>query len=94
MNILNPLLPPDVFVPDAEAHVWDDGRVYLYGSFDLSGNRSYCSDRYHVYSSADLRNWTDHGVSFSLAATKDGWAKDLGALYAPDCAFRNSVYYL
>ena len=94
MNIVNPLLSLDVFVPDAEAHVWDDGRIYLYGSFDLSGNRGYCSDRYHVYSSDDLRHWTDHGVSFSLSATKDGWAKDLGALYAPDCAYRNGLYYL
>ncbi len=94
MNIVNPLLSLDVFVPDAEAHVWDDGRIYLYGSFDLSGNGGYCSDRYHVYSSDDLRHWTDHGVSFSLSATKDGWAKALGALYAPDCAYRNGLYYL
>ena len=94
MRFFNPLLPPDVFVPDAEAHVWDDGRVYLYGSFDLPGQKSYCSGVYHVYSSDDLVNWTDHGVSFSLAATKDGWAADQGALYAPDCAYRNGKYYL
>ncbi|MBE6726008.1 MAG: xylosidase [Ruminococcaceae bacterium] len=94
MIITNPILPPDVFVPDVEAHVWEDGRVYLYGSFDLPGKRTYCSDVYHVYSSDNLRDWTDHGVSFSLADTKDGWAKDLGALYAPDCAYRNGRYYL
>ncbi|MCR5682474.1 MAG: family 43 glycosylhydrolase [Clostridiales bacterium] len=91
---LNPLLPLDVYVPDAEAHVWADGRIYLYGSFDLPGNGGYCSDVYHVYSSDDLLHWTDHGVSFSLAMTKDGWAKDLGALYAPDCAYRDGKYYL
>ena len=94
MTITNPILMPDVFVPDVEAHVWEDGRIYLYGSFDLSGKRTYCSDVYHVYSSDNLRDWTDHGVSFSLAATKNGWAKDQGALYAPDCAYRNGTYYL
>ena len=94
MNPVNPILPLDIFVPDAEAHVWDDGRIYLYGSFDLPGRDSYCSGIYHVYSSDDMIHWTDHGVSFSLAATKDGWAKDQGALYAPDCAYRNGKYYL
>ena len=95
-RITNPILPLDVFVPDAEAHVWLEagGRIYLYGSFDLPGEKKYCSDVYHVYSSDDLIHWTDHGVSFSLAMTKDGWAKDLGALYAPDCAYRDGKYYL
>ena len=37
-------------------------------------------------------NWTDHGVAFTLADTD--WAKDAGALYAPDCAYRNGMYYL
>ena len=44
----NPLLPADLFIPDVEAHVWQDGRVYLYGSFDLQGKLTYCSDEYHV----------------------------------------------
>lgn len=88
----NPILKNDTFVPDVEAHVWADGRIYLYGSFDLQGKLTYCSDKYHVYSSDDMVNWTDHGVAFSLADTD--WAKDSGALYAPDCAYRNGTYYL
>lgn len=28
----NPLLPNDIYVPDVEAHVWKDGRIYLYGT--------------------------------------------------------------
>ena len=44
--ILNPLLPSGIYVPDAEAHVWEDGRIYLYGSFDLPGHEGYCSDVY------------------------------------------------
>ncbi|MBE6648629.1 MAG: xylosidase [Ruminococcaceae bacterium] len=88
----NPLLDSKIFVPDAEAHVWEDGRIYLYGSFDIVGKKDYCSDVYHVYSSDDMINWVDHGVAFSLAHTT--WAKDCGALYAPDCAYKNGKYYL
>ena len=47
----NPILGSRFFVPDVEAHVWPDGRVYLYGSLDLPGRMEYCSDRYHVFSS-------------------------------------------
>ena len=92
----NPLLPDHVFVPDAEAHVWADGRLYLYGSFDMQGNRAYCSREYHVYSTDDLEHWTDHGVSFTLAdaAWYPSDKPGCHALYAPDCAYRNGVYYL
>lgn len=89
---MNPLLGSRTFVPDAEAHVWADGRIYLYGSYDVQGRGSYCSDCYHVYSSDNLNDWVDHGVAFSLQDT--AWAKDKGALYAPDCAYRNGKYYL
>ncbi len=88
----NPILANDIFVPDAEAHVWEDGRIYLYGSFDIKGRMSYCSDSYHVFSSDDMVNWVDHGEAFALSYTD--WAKDCGALYAPDCAYRNGTYYL
>ena len=88
----NPILPLAHFIPDVEAHVWDDGRIYLYGSMDIPTRDRYCCDDYHVFSSDDMINWVDHGVSFRLADTD--WAKDLGALYAPDCAYRNGIYYL
>lgn len=91
----NPILPNDTFVPDAEAHVWEDGRIYLYGSFDLQGRMKYCSDRYHVYSSDNMVDWIDHGEAFSMAQI--GWAGENKAkldLYAPDASYRDGVYYL
>ena len=88
----NPILAPDIFVPDVEAHVWEDGRIYLYGSFDIQGQKSFCSDVHHVYSSDDMVHWIDHGVIFSLADSN--WAQDCGVLYAPDCAYRDGWYYL
>ena len=30
----NPLLENDVYVPDVEARVWADGRIYIYGTFE------------------------------------------------------------
>lgn len=88
----NPILSLNTFVPDVEAHVWADGRIYLYGSLDLERKMQYCCGQYHVYSSDDLVNWVDHGVSFDIAWAP--WAEDQGVLYAPDCAFRNGKYYL
>lgn len=88
----NPILPEHIFVPDVEAHAWGDGRIYLYGSFDLQGQKSFCSPVHHVYSSDDLIHWTDHGVVFSIEDS--AWAKDCGVLYAPDCAYRDGWYYL
>ncbi len=88
----NPILPEHIFVPDVEAHAWGDGRIYLYGSFDIKGQKSFCSPVHHVYSSDDLVHWVDHGVVFSIEDST--WAKDCGVLYAPDCAYRDGWYYL
>ncbi|WP_353816200.1 family 43 glycosylhydrolase [Agromyces sp. SYSU T00266] len=60
----NPLLPLDIHMPDAEARVMPDGRLYLYGSLDERDDR-YCSGRYRVASTADLVEWTVHPVSFT-----------------------------
>ncbi len=88
----NPILGSRWFIPDVEAHQWEDGRVYLYGSCDVCGKMDYCSDQYHVFSSADMKTWKDHGVVFSLGDVS--WAEGVTALYAPDCAYRNGTYYL
>ena len=57
---MNPLLPRYFFMADAEARVMPDGRLYLYGSQDISGSEDYCSKEYHVFSTDDpaLEKWT------------------------------------
>ena len=45
---MNPLLPKRYFIPDVEARQWQDGRMYLYGSQDISGDTTYCSREYRV----------------------------------------------
>ena len=88
----NPLLPPQVCVPDVEAHESPDGNLYLYGSWDLKGKDFYCSTTYHVFSSNDLRKWKDHGPSFEGNAVRFGGKS--AKLYAPDCLYKDGWYNL
>ncbi len=51
-----------VHTADPYAHVWNDGRLYVYASHDIAPPRG-CDlmDRYHVFSTDDMVHWTDHG---------------------------------
>lgn len=91
---MNPILPVRHFVPDPEARQWKDGRMYIYGSYDFSGDNAYCSNEYRVFSSADLIDWTDHGVGFRSNGplTDVPWSDAL--LFAPDCIYKDGLYYL
>ena len=91
---MNPLLPDTCFVPDAEARVMPDGRLYLYGSWDLPNNPEYCSNRAHVFSTDDLVHWTDHGVIFRNDESFSGfpWSPE-SHLYAPDAIHKGGKYY-
>ena len=62
-NSHNPILPLEHHIPDGEAHVFSDGRLYVYGSYDdLDG--AWCSTEYRVASTADMQTWTVHDVAF------------------------------
>ena len=63
-NSRNPILPLDIHIPDSEAHVMPDGKLYLYGSYDDYGNM-YCSEKYAVVSTADMRHWNIYENMFS-----------------------------
>ena len=80
LNTRNPVLPLEVHIPDSEAHVMPDGRLYLYGSFD---NREdvYCSTEYHVVSTPDLRHWTVHDTA--LRGGDIPWFSDPDAPHYP-----------
>lgn len=58
-NRRNPILPLEYHVPDSEGHVMADGKLYVYGSFD-DREDVYCSEKYHVVSTADMEHWTIH----------------------------------
>ncbi|MFT4175899.1 MAG: family 43 glycosylhydrolase [Luteolibacter sp.] len=82
-----PILPD--FHADPSARVID-GKIYLYPSHDAAGARNWKQMKdWHVFSSDDMKTWTDHGVAFSL---KDiSWADE--EAWAPDCIERNGKYY-
>lgn len=72
-NTRNPILPPDIHIPDGEGHVMTDGRLYIYGSYDETANE-YCSDRYYVVSTADMEKWVIHDEAFTAEAVT--WIHD------------------
>jgi hypothetical protein len=88
----NPIIR-DIYTADPSAHVWGDGRLYVYPSHDIDPPRG-CDlmDQYHVYSTDDMIHWTDHGEI--LRASQVEWGRqDGGFMWAPDCVFKNGVYY-
>ncbi len=85
------------FTADPTARVFD-GRVYVYPSHDIpcgSGRGRigwFCMEDYHVFSSANLTDWTDHGVI--VTQNKVPWVQpDSYNMWAPDCVARNGKYY-
>lgn len=92
---MNPILDERFLVPDCEARVMPDGRLYIYGSFDLR-NPDYCSKEQHLFSTDDMENWKHHGVIFStMDGTPNGvpFRKET-MLFAPDAIYNNGKYYL
>ena len=79
----NPISPMGVYIADPTSRVGPDGRLYIYGSLDLTPD-TYCSDRYHVLSSKDLKEWTLHPNSLKWEST----------IYAPDMMYKDGTYYL
>jgi arabinoxylan arabinofuranohydrolase len=83
----------DIYTADPSAHVWADGRLYIYPSHDVDPPRG-CDlmDKYHVYSTDDMVHWRDEGQILS-AADVDWGRADGGFMWAPDCAYKNGTYY-
>ncbi len=89
----NPISPPGIYLADPEAHVWKDGRVYVYGSVDESVDY-WCSHTHHVLSSNDMMNWTLHKDYFKSKGEGDKVAYSDKVLYAPGAAYKDGKYYL
>ena len=91
----NPIIH-DQFTADPTARVFNN-KVYLFPSHDIpapAGQRQdwFCMEDYHVFSSENLTDWTDHGVILSQENVP--WGKPDGySMWAPDCVFKNGKYY-
>ena len=95
----NPLVR-EIYTADPSAHVWEDGRLYVYPSQDISPPQG-CDmmDKYHVFSTDDMVNWIDHG---QILEAKDVWwsetlyddaGKVVTFMWAPDCVYKDGIYY-
>ncbi|WP_295801897.1 family 43 glycosylhydrolase [Mucilaginibacter sp.] len=92
----NPLIR-DQFTADPSARVFN-GKVYLYPSHDILATPGhgkagwFCMQDYHVFSSTNLTDWTDHGVIVSQ--NKVPWADSAAySMWAPDCIEHAGKYY-
>lgn len=92
----NPIIRT-MYSADPSARVFGD-RVYVYPSHDILATPGkgrvgwFCMEDYHVFSSSNLTEWTDHG----MIVTQNGvpWVKpDSYSMWAPDCIYRNGKYY-
>jgi len=89
----NPIVPPGTYLADPSAHVWADGRLYVYCSRDESPG-VYCSGDQAALSSDDLISWDLAPRIFASRGLDDRVAYSDRALFAPDCQFRDGTYYL
>ncbi len=91
LSAQNPLIT-DQFTADPTARVFE-GKVYVYPSHDVNCDTGwFCMKDYHVFSSEDLVNWTDHGVIVDQEEV--AWVNsDANAMWAPDAHFKNGTYY-
>lgn len=88
----NPFIT-SIYTADPSAHVWKDGRLYVYPSHDIDPPRG-CDrmDKYHVFSTDDMVNWKDHGEILNSSQVEWGRSEG-GFMWAPDCAYANGKYY-
>ncbi|WP_297098609.1 family 43 glycosylhydrolase [uncultured Draconibacterium sp.] len=88
----------DQFTADPSARVFN-GKVYVFPSHDIqapegNGLRKdwFCMEDYHVFSSENLTDWTDHGMIVSQYDAD--WVDATSySMWAPDCVERNGKYY-
>ena len=92
----NPIIR-NQFTADPSARVFD-GKVYLYPSHDIPPENGRCRDNwfcmedYHVFSSENLTEWTDHGIIVSQ--NKVPWVDSTSySMWAPDCIEKDGKYY-
>jgi hypothetical protein len=97
LSAQNPVIR-DQFSADPTARVFN-GKVYLFPSHDITAPEGknlrkdwFCMKDYHVFSSENLIDWTDHGVIVSQNTVN--WVDSTSySMWAPDCIARNGKYY-
>ncbi|MBK5722273.1 family 43 glycosylhydrolase [Dysgonomonas sp. Marseille-P4677] len=95
LNAQNPIIN-NQFTADPTARVFE-GKIYVYPSHDIPSpierlKEWFCMADYHVFSSENLVDWTDHGVIVSQENVP--WVTpESYSMWAPDCVFKDGKYY-
>jgi hypothetical protein len=102
VNLAGTLAPgkSPLYTADASARVWTVNGVetlFVYPSHDMVVAAG-CDrmDRYHVFSTTDMKNWTDYGEIIKADDVPwhngpfDGGSK---FMWAPDCVYKDGLYY-
>jgi len=98
LSAQNPIVR-NQFSADPTARVFN-GKVYVFPSHDIPTPKDqkqlrkdwFCMADYHVFSSENLTDWTDHGMIVSQ--NKVAWVDSTSySMWAPDCIERNGKYY-
>jgi len=85
------------FTADPTARVFNN-RVYVFPSHDIQAKPGrgragwFVMEDYHVFSSQNLTDWTDHSVI--VTQSKVNWVDSTTfSMWAPDCIAKNGKYY-
>ena len=98
LSAQNPIVR-NQFSADPTARVFN-GKVYVFPSHDIPTPTDqkqlrkdwFCMADYHVFSSENLTDWTDHGVI--VIQNKVPWVDSTSySMWAPDCIEHNGKYY-
>jgi arabinoxylan arabinofuranohydrolase len=87
MHAQNPVFR-NIYTADPSARVFND-TLYIYPSHDRDNAEWWDMTDWHVFSSTNMKDFTDHGVALSLSDVK--WATKWA--WAPDCIERNGKFY-
>jgi oligosaccharide reducing-end xylanase len=92
----NPLINGQ-YTADPTVRVFNN-RLYLYPSHDIvspvsTNKKWFAMSDYHVFSSNNLTDWTDHGVILDQGQVAWGQHDGYG-MWAPECVEHNGRYYL
>ena len=83
----NPIIT-HIYTADPSARVFND-TLYIYPSHDRDNAQWWDMVDWHVFSTTDMKTFTDHGVALSLDDIS--WATEFA--WAPDCVEKNGKYY-
>ena len=94
VNAQNPIIK-GLYSADPTARVFN-GKVYVYPSHDIISpvepeRKWFCMADYHVFSSGNLTDWTDHGMIIDQNDVP--WVEKNYSMWAPDCIQKDGKYY-